>query len=305
MSQQQQSNQQIETNRPAPILPGFYSMQALSNEPGLPHITKYHRKPEPLVKWKNQMAKQRLFDAFALCSSDARWDIFNRAGKTLGTRQSITNKDGTLFSEVCHPVRVDLDEYDAAVKKVLGDAVIRITSAEHHQHASSVGHSNMVVVARHMIMDAADEDLEHIYLADSIASGCRVQGWFMDSSKISSKLMDKYLDRYKWLSKGWPLANDHHMQVLAYRMATLRPLQVFDILKKVNDIFPLGEHEGLIVLRVQQVRPDVLIVFTAKMLEGLEAGLLLAGHQDIEEIDEETIILHSDRIAALYKETFL
>lgn len=251
------------------------------------------------------MAKKRLFDAFALCSSDARWDIFNKAGKTLGTRNSITNKDGVLFSEVCHPVKVNLDDYDASVKAVLGDTVCRMASAEHHQHASSVGHSNMVVVARHMIMDATDEDLEHIYLADSIASGCRVQGWFMDSLKMSSRLMDKYLDRYKWLSKGWPLANDHHMQVLAYRMATLRPLQIFDILRKVNSVIPIGEHEGLIVMRVQQVRPDVLIMFTAKILEGLEAGLLLAGYQDLEEIDEEALILHAGRIAALYKATFL
>lgn len=251
------------------------------------------------------MVRKKLFDAFALCSSDARWDIYNRSGKSLGTRNSITNKDGSLFSEVCHPVKVDIDEYDASVKAVLSDTTCRIASAEHHQNASSVGHSNMVAVARHMIMDASDEDLEHIYLADSIASGCRVQGWFMDSAKISSRLMDKYLDRYKWLSRGWPLANDHHMQVLAYRMATLRPLQVFDILRKVNAVIPIGEHEGLIVMRVQQVRPDVLIMFTAKMLEGLESGLLLAGNQDLEEIDEETIIIHAGRIAALYKETFL
>jgi hypothetical protein len=305
MSQPLQSNQQIETNRPAPILPGFYSMQALSDESELPHITQYNRKPEPLVRWKNKMTKQRLFDAFALCSSDARWDVFNRSGKTLGTRTSITPKNGGLFSEICHPVKVDLDEYDTSVKAILGDTVCRITSAEHHQQASSVGHSNMVVVARHMIMDASDADLEHIYLADSIASGCRVQGWFMDSSKISSRLMDKYLDRYKWLSKGWPLANDHHMQVLAYRMATLRPLQVFDILRRVNEVLPIGEHEGMIVTRVQQVRPDALIAFTAKMLEGLEPGLLLAGYQDLEEIDEETIILHAHRIARLYKEAFL
>jgi hypothetical protein len=305
MSQQLQNNQQIVTNRPAPILPGFYSMQALSEESEIPHITQYHKKPEPLVRWKNQVAKKRLFDAFALCSSEARWDIFDRVGKTQGTRKSITAQNGALFSEVCHPVRVNLDEYDASVQAVLGDTVCRIASAEHHQHASSVGHSNMVVVARHLIMDATDEDLENIYLADSIASGCRVQGWFMDSAKLSNRLMDKYLDRYKWLSKGWPLANDHHMQVLAYRMATLRPLQVFDILRKVNAVLPLGEHEGLIVMRVQQVKPEVLIMFTAKMLEGLEAGLLLAGHQDLEEIDDETIILHAHRIAALYKETFL
>jgi hypothetical protein len=287
------------------MLPGFYSMQAMSNEPELPHITQYHRKPEPAVQWKNRLAKKRLFDAFALCSSEARWDLFNRVGKAAGTRNIITAKDGAVFSEICHPVRVDLAEYDAAVKSALGDTVCRITSAEHHQHASSVGHSNMVVVARHMIMDASDADLEHIYLADSIASGCRVQGWFMDVTKVSTKLMDKYLDRYKWLSKGWPLANDHHMQVLAYRMATLRPLQVFGILKTVNAVVSIGEHDGMAVLRVQQVKPEILIMFTAKMLEGLESGLLLAGPQDLEAIDEETVILHADRIAALYKETFL
>ena len=123
-----------------------------------------------------------------------------------------------------------LPAYEQSVKNILGDSIRSLTFAEHHSHASSVGHSNMVVIARQLVVDASEEDINHTYLNDSVASGCRVQGWFMDTSAVSQEMMDRYLDCYNRLAVGWPLAHDHHIHVLAQRMATLRPAHVVEIL---------------------------------------------------------------------------
>lgn len=302
-SEQLRDQNKIETNRPAPLIPGFYSIQALSDDDSCPSVTQYHRKPEPAVRWKKGMVKKKLFDAFALCSSDSRWDVYDRKGKSLGTRTNIA--PAGLFREVTTPVQVNLDDYVRSARDILGESACCLTWAEHHSHASSVGHSNMVVVARQMIIDASDDDLEHIYLVDSIASGCRVQGWFMDSAKVSPKLMDQYLDRFKWLSNGWPLANDHHIQVMAYRMATMRPLQLLEIMMVVGEMTPIGEHNGLIGLRVQQTPPDKLITFAARLFEGMEAAVLIKSPQSLEVMDPDVIATHAKRIAELYRETFL
>lgn len=296
-------NKSIETDRPAPLMPGFYSIQALSDDGVLPNISQFHKKPEPAVDWKNQMAKKRLHDAYALCSSESRWDVFGKDGKLVGTRSTITPESG-MYLESHNPVSVDTDEYKASVQEILGSSVTCITFAEHHSHASSVGHSNMVAVARNLIMDASEDDAKHIYLADSITSGCRVQGWFIDLQATSMTLTDKYLDRHKWLANGWPLANDHHLQVMAYRMATLRPLQLLDILVHASQHAYLGEHSSLVAMRVQSTKPEKLVLLATRILTGMESCVCIPGPQSLEIIDDDDIAEHAPRIAEAYKEVF-
>jgi hypothetical protein len=303
-SDQLSKNKDIETNRPAPLLPGYYSVQTLSEEDVLPNITQYHRKPEPAIAWKNVMAKKRLFDAYLLCSSESRWDVFGRSGKAAGTKTSVTPKTG-VFMEQHAPIIVDHAEYVESVQAILGSSVCCVTHAEHHAHASSVGHSNMVVVARQLVMDASDEDARHIYLADSVASGCRVQGWFIDMQAASQKLIDKYLDRYKWLAHGWPLANDHHSQVLSYRMATLRPMQILEILLTAANVVDLGEHKSLVSMRMQRLQPEIMIMFAARLLEQLEPAIRMPAPNVLEYIDEQELFKQAPHVAKLYREAFL
>ena len=286
------------------MLPGFYSMQTISVDDSVPSITQYHRKPEPAVGWKNRMVKRRIFDAYALCSSEARCDVYDAAGAQAGVRTSILAESG-MYLENQAQMSVDKDQYEKSVKDILGKTVCCITFAEHHANASSVGHSNMVAVARHIVCDADDEDMNHIYLADSIASGCRVQGWFIDTQKVSAALMDKYLDRYKWLANGWPLANDHHTQVLGYRMATMRRNQIYDLMMTVSNLTNVGEHQSLMIMRLQQAPTEIMILFCSQLLEGMEAGILIHSQQAMEILDSDVLFQNAARIAALYKSTFL
>jgi hypothetical protein len=297
------TNKLIETDRPAPLMPGFYSLQALSDDGVLPNITQYHKKPEPAVNWKNYMAKKRLHDAYVLCSSESRWDVFGKDGKLVGNRNTITPDSG-LYMESHNPTSVDPVEYETSVKEVIGSSVTCVVFAEHHSHASSVGHSNMVAVARNLILDASEEDAKHIYLADSIASGCRVQGWFIDLQFASLTLTDKYLDRYKWLANGWPLANDHHLQVMAYRMATLRPLQLLDILIHASRHAYLGEHSSLVAMRVQSTKPEKLIALANAILTGMESCVYIPKNRALEVIEDDDIAEHAPRIANAYKQVF-
>lgn len=293
---------QVTTNRPALFMPGFYALQALSTDDVFPSITQYHRRPEPAVRWMNGMAKKKLFDNFLLSSSYARWDVYDCHGKAIGTRTSIVPESGA-FMEVS-PVQVDLDEYVNSAKEIIGKDLVCIARAEHHAHASTIRYSNLAVVARDMIVNACDKDLEHIYMVDSVASGCKVLGWFMNAKLVSANLMDQYLDRYEALSNDWPLPNDKFGELMYYRMYTLRPLHILEILKVVNDLVPLGEDIGLVRQRIENLNDRELPTFEGKMLAGM-AEMPVKSPQTMEALDKELIAEHAHRIAALYRETFL
>ena len=295
----------ITTSRPAPLLPGYHSLQALSTDDVFPSITQYHRTPEPALRWMKSMAHRNLYDAYILSSlEEARWNVYNRHGKPADKRTTILPQEGLLL-ETTTPVLVDYDGYVASAKAILGQDITCITWAEHQSHASSVGHSNMVVLARDMITVAADKDMEHIYLVDSVASGCRVEGWFMDASKVSDHFMNEYLDRYQMLSKGWPLCKAHHLHVMSHRIATLRPLQLLETLMSVNESFDLGEDINLVRLRLRQSHPMRLSLFASTMFEGMESGVIIQSPRSLEAIDTDVVKQHAHRIAALYRETFL
>lgn len=291
------------TGRPAPSLPGLYMMQALSSDAGIPNVTQYHRTPEPAVEWMKHLAKKKLFDAYALYSLEDKYDIYTKNGKAVGTQFSITFKG--LFSEGYFTEEVDYDAYVASAKEILGPEVTCITWAERRVYASSVGHSNMAVVERQMITGASDKDLEHIYYVDSIASGCRVEGWFTDLSKVSETLVNQYLDRYKLLSKGWPLDKADHLQKLAYHMITLRPEQILEILRFVNQRVKLGEIMSRVSRRIWRGGLEKRIMFASKMFEGMEAAVVVGSPQEPESFDYDVVAQHANRIAALYRETFL
>lgn len=249
------------------------------------------------------MTKMKLYDNFILCSSDNRFDVYSREGGYYGRQDSVTAESG-IFAESRKPIDVDYEAYIRSVQDVLGSDMTCITHAAHHSHASSVGHSNMVVVARQLVLDASEEDAQSLFLADSIASGCRVQGWFMNAKALSEPFMDRFLDRYKWLSRGWPLANDHHAQVLAYRIATLRPMYLLDILMQVADVANLGEHKSMVSMRFQNAKLDLIIELSAKIMEGMEKAILFPGNNGLETLDEDVIRHHAPRIADVYKSVF-
>lgn len=291
------------TLRPAPYLPGLYCMQALSSDAGIPNIAQYHRTPEAAVEWMAHLADKKLFDAYALRLLGYDHDIYTNNGKAAGRQFSITFNG--LYWEGYDTEEVDYDAYVASAKEILGPEVTCITRADHRLNASSVSHSNMAVVARQMITGAFDKDLEHIYHVDSIASGCRVEGWFMDVSKVSERLRNQYLDRYKWLSKGWPLDKAHHMQKLAYHMITLQPDQILEILKFVNQRVKLGEYMSRVSRRIWRGGLEKRIMFASKMFEGMEAAVVVGSPQEPESFDYDVVAQHANRIAALYRETFL
>jgi len=293
---------QITTNRPAPILTGFCAIQALSND-GI-NITQYHRKSGSLLTWFCEMVEKKVFDGFALFTWDDRWRVCDRHGKRIETRTSITPKNG-VFRDSCEPLHPNLDEYTQSVKEILGASVIPLTFAVHHADASSVGHSNTLFVTRNMIMNASDEDLEHVYFTDGILNGCRIQSWFMDADAVSKELMDQYLEHYKPLTKGWPLNIDNYLEILAHRMASLRPRQVISILQIVGKHADLGESPEQVDRRLQQIFPDDLIILTSMMLDEIYEGVYIKGTYDNELFEKGCIIENAERIADIYRNMFL
>lgn len=293
---------QITTDRSAPILTGFYAIQALSND-GI-NITQYHRIYGLALMWVSEMIEKKVFDGFALLTLDDRWRVFDRHGNRIETRTSITPENG-VFRDSCEPLHPNLDEYTQAVKEILGASVTPLTFAVHHADASSVGHSNTMFVTRNMIMNASDEDLEHVYFTDGILNGCRIQSWFMDADAVSKELMNQYLDIYKPLTNGWPLNFDNHVEILAHRMAALRPWQVISILQIVGEHANLGESPEQVGQRLLQVFPDDLIMVTSLILNEIFKGLLIKGTYDYELFDQECIIEKAERIAKIYRDLVL
>lgn len=284
------------------MLPGYYSMQAVA-PPGslVPDITRYHRQADGAMAWKKRAAKLGVYRNFLLRSAENRWHVYNAEGAPVDKVSSVTGPAGVINECVQH-VSVDVDRFVAGAQSVLGVGYRCLTWAAHHSFGSSAGHSNLAVLTRHMITEASDNDMRHIFLVDSVADGCRVAGWFADVGKLSPAIGDLYLDRFKWLEAGWPLANDHHLQVLAWRIATLRPLDLVHLLHSAAEA--LGgfiESDVHVALRVQTMPTPARIDLTMKVLDGMEDAILITGPGDVETFDDALVALHAERIAKVYE----
>ena len=217
------------TDRPAPLLPGLYSMQAVSEDPTQPDVTVYRLSAKEADEWKTSMAMYGCYKWFLLRSDTDKWDIFDKHGKFVDKRRDVVEDH---VKEVNTHVEVDRDEFLREAREALGDDEWSLVSCiEGHAGASAADHSNYVVVCRRMIIDAKPGDIHNMCIIDSKQWDCRVSGVFARVGRLSNFMQDTFLDRVTWIEKSWPLLQKHHRDTLADRLVNARGSYVRDLLQ--------------------------------------------------------------------------
>lgn len=229
------------TNTPAPWLPGLYSMQAVGNQ-GLPDVTVYRQNVEDALAWKDRQVGRAIFCKFLLRHAADAWDVYESDGKLeclcsdVVGRKMPDSQMGTLAS-------CELLETEAA--SVVGGHITRIVHAEAHASASVVNHSNYGWVLRNMIRDAAEKDLQHMYVVESHVYGRRVAGVYADVPNLSATAQDQFLDAYRALITRTPLDKEDYVKLFIGRTAALRVDYLSDVCARAGEISGLDKEEIL------------------------------------------------------------
>ena len=287
------------TRTPAPFLPGYYSVQAMSVTPGLPDVTVYRNSAEEAIEWKDKQVTAGRFSRYLLRSSTNAWDVFNAKGALEFLCENVIYDH---MGEADKPVKINREQFDASVADVMGEGLTCVACAECHSGASSVEHSNFVVLSRVITLEASATDLDHIYVAESHDFDCRVVGLFMRLGKMSKEATDKYLDRYKWLSEGWPLSNPHHAGILAARMAKIRGRYLSELVchalaQAGGDI----EDQAQAKFQIMSVRDDQRYTLARKVVDALLPGLEIEHPGGVESFTADIQREKAAEVAAAYK----
>jgi len=273
------------TRTPAPFLAGLYSVHAMSDKPGLPDITIYRKSADDAISWKDAQVGTGRFSRYLLRADLDTWDVFDAAGRLESHCGDAVYGQALEVNKV---VIVNREQLEASVAYSLGRHVTCLVRAECHAGASSVEHSNFAVLCRLMIAEASAKDLKHMYIVESRDSGCRVTGIYMRMHRLSTEMSDKYLDRYKWLSQGWPLSNPHHAGVLAARLSIVQCEHltglVSEALKRANFKPDISTSASLAIMSAPQ---DARHRLAEKVVEALYPGLVIAQPGALETFSEE------------------
>lgn len=261
----------LTTSIPAPFLPGFYSLQAVSASPETPDVTSYMRDLKSLSAFSERMVATGKFKGFLLRHSVDKWDVLGPKGKTV---VNSVDARAAIRLEQLEPFGPSRATYRKEAAEVLGEGLSTLSCAEYHAAASAAEHSNMVVLLRVMLTDTK-EDNPHIYISDTNRCGeGRVTSLVGHIAKMRTEESDRFLDRHNWVDRGWPLNNVHHAEILAGRLTLLRADYLADIITYAARADGMGD-EGLPMVRfnVTAVSTEKRGMLTKDLIEILYSSI--------------------------------
>ena len=209
------------TDRPAPLLPGFHCLLALTESNHGLQVTSYHR---DLGSIMGLMAKLPSKSEFSTCLIKTNqidvWTCFDSRRFITGSYEQIVTQPIPEWRE---EIQVSREEFTAQARESLDiDLLLLLACSEFHPGASAADHSNLSLMLHRMITEASDGDLQHVFLVESKKWTCRVTGFFATIEELTPEHQDRYLDRRKSLENSWPLEHEHHLESLSHRLALSR-----------------------------------------------------------------------------------
>lgn len=218
------------TNIPAPFMQGLYSIQAVSIDPDHNDVTIYRETAAEAVAWKTKQAATGQFCRFFLRHAIDAWDVYTGDGKLEHLCNDI---NAGADRELTGPCVVARDVFVEKAKAQIGKRFTCAVALEAHRDACAADHSNFVILSQMLLLNGPAADKNHICVVESRDWPCRVIGLFVDVGQLSSDAADKFLDRYLYLAKSWPLSGGHHLNVLATRLSTIRQDYLADVVGKL------------------------------------------------------------------------
>ena len=261
------------TDRPAPYFPNLCSVQAIGADPTDPDATFYRKQSAGAARWISNVTVNHRFSCYLLRMRSNRWDLYGPIGDPLGPCKG---NPITEVRETPELVSVERETFLQEACTIVGDPKLTLLAcAEGHAGASAADHANFKVVCRRMIAEAGPADLEQVYLLDSRRWPCRVTGVFANVANLSPTMQDVFLDRVEWLQNSWPMVWEEFREILADRLAQLRPDYVGQILRECGRAAGMAEHHITAVLaKWVLASPGPKYRFALHIVETLREGLV-------------------------------
>ena len=263
-------------------------------------MTVYASSQRDALRWRDVMASLGQFDNFLLRESESTWSVFDHRGKPLIA--STKGVVGKHVAEASGVVQVDRVAIEREAREILfNDDLSLVSCSEGHAGASAADHSNFSVLCRRMLMDAAPDDLRHMFIVDSRQQACRVVGLMVDVARLGREMTDVFLDRAEWVKKSWPLLTRHHTDVLASRLAECRPRYVSDVIGECGRASGVAA-DTIIGLQTQWTlaSPSAKYHFAQHLVATLIDGIRFIPGQ-AETFDSETIVLRAREVLAEFR----
>lgn len=280
------------------MLQGLYSMQAVANDSVGPDVTIYRMAARDAEAWmKSTITKDRKrFKGYLLRYDENAWDVYGPSGDFVSKYEDVTGKHVAEFPGV---VDVDHEVMLHEARQILrDDDVSLLAGSSWHAGSSSVDMSNFAVMTRRMIADSKPEDLEQIFIIESRLYDCRVVGIYADVSKLTQRMQDTFLERWKWVDRGWPLVCEHHTDVLADRLTKVRSDYVSEIIGRACDAAGKPLTTGQAVRsKWAMAGPTAKFKMARKLVEVLREGLVYR-HREAEVFEEEFVDSASSKLLA-------
>lgn len=280
------------TDRPAPVLPGLHCIQAIPEASDGLQVASYRRNLGSVEGWIATISRAYSFPTFLIKRDQVNgWTSFDSKGFITGFYDRIETRQ---VEESCDKISVSRDDFTSHAREVIGDERLHLVAcAEHHAGANSADHSNFSVMLTRMISDASGLDLERVFLVESTQWPCRVSGLFANLEGMSRNQQDVYLDRYKWLSKSWPLVPGHHQEVLAHRLAACREPYMKDLITECGKASGMSPELILgLLCRWMLASPTEKLKFSQDTVNCLKEGLVFE-HRRAEVFDAKCIKEHA------------
>lgn len=266
-------------------------------------VTAYRWAERDAILWKDVAASRSEFHGHLLRKDEHLWLVYDSDGAALGDQSEVVSGH---IPESDVPVEVDRSKLLEDVQDfMLNDDLTILAVAEGHAGASAADHSNLGVLCRRMILEADSKDLPHLFIVDSRRWACRVTGLAADMTRLSGHMTDTFIDRRQWLVKSWPLLERHHLEVLADRLAKVRPGCFSELIRRIGEATRLSDDLLLgLTVAWHTAGPGARYRCARKVVELLKDGIIL--HPSVaEEFSDDVIRLKGKEALQAIRENLL
>lgn len=237
---------------------------------------------------------------FLLRRDEKSWSVYDDAGKRICETSKVTTQ---YVAELTEEVKVDRKALEQDAREfLLNDDLSLIACAEGHSGAAAADHSNFSVLCLRMIIEASQEDLKHVFVVDSRRWSCRTVGLVADLQRVSDRMTDVYLERFRWLNYSFPLVDDHFITTFSARLARVRTKYFKDLIGNCAAVGKLNPElvPGL-QYRWMSASPDDREEFARHVTKTMREGIV--GRPSMAEVFSQDVVERhgSEVIRALQK----
>lgn len=287
----------------APYLPGLYGVQALGDDL-TPDVTVYRTDTKEVAAWIKAAKQKNRHGGFLVRHGLDKVDVYDKSGTRVSRNAKLDEQLSCLPEAAAPAMEVDASVFLREAAAVLPDGWSCMASCMCHAGVSSASHSNFVMVMRDFILEADPKDLAQVAVIESHKWNFRVMGVFAHVPALSSAAQDRYLDRYRWLSNGWPLHAWHFKQTMAYRLSTVQKHTLADVASRVCRLAGKSPEYGMAVkLHVVSLPHEARMALAAAVIERVGDKLEFPEDQRCETFSDEQLKPHADQLMQLVSQS--